>query len=56
MNKIINFIVLPIIFISSLQLGAQQVSLSEPVEVTDIEQLLELVKDSATLRLSLIHI
>ena len=50
MNKIINFIVLPIIFISSLQLGAQQVSLSEPVEVTDIEQLLELVKDSATLR------
>ena len=50
MNKIINFIVLPIILITSLQLSAQQVSLSEPVEVTDIEQLLELVKDSATLR------
>ena len=50
MNKIINFIVLPIILITSLQLTAQQVSLSEPVEVTDIEQLLELVKDSATLR------
>ena len=50
MNKIINFIVLPIILIASFQLSAQQVSLSEPVEVTDIEQLLELVKDSATLR------
>ena len=50
MNKIINFIVLPIILITSFQLTAQQVSLSEPVEVTDIEQLLELVKDSATLR------
>lgn len=50
MNKIINFIVLPIILITSFQLSAQQVSLSEPVEVTDIEQLLELVKDSATLR------
>ena len=50
MNKIINCIVLPIILITSFQLTAQQVSLSEPVEVTDIEQLLELVKDSATLR------
>ena len=50
MNKIINFIVLPIILITSFQLSAQQVSFSEPVEVTDIEQLLELVKDSATLR------
>ena len=50
MNKIINFIVLPIILITSFQLSAQQISFSEPVEVTDIEQLLELVKDSATLR------
>ena len=55
MNKIINFIVLPIILITSFQLTAQQVSLSEPVEVTDIEQLLELVKDSATLRSCLLY-
>ena len=50
MNKIINFIVLPTILIATFQLSAQEVSISEPVEVTDIEQLLELVKDSATLR------
>ena len=50
MKRIINLYLLPIILITSIQVSSQEVSLSEAVEVTDIEQLLELVKDGATLR------
>ena len=50
MKKIINSLILPIILVASFQLNAQDVSMSAPVVVTDIEQLLELVKDSSTLR------
>ena len=50
MKRIINLYLLPIILITSIQVSSQEVTLSEAVEVTDIEQLLELVKDGATLR------
>ena len=50
MKRIINLYLLPIILITSIQVSSQEVTLSEAVEVTDIEHLLELVKDGATLR------
>ena len=50
MKRIINLYLLPIILITSIQVSSQEVTLSDAVEVTDIEQLLELVKDGATLR------
>ena len=50
MKKLINLFILPLFLFSVLELKAQEVTLSEPVVVTDIEQLLELVKDSANLR------
>ena len=50
MKKLINLFILPLFLFSVLELKAQEVTLSEPVVVTDIQQLLELVKDSATLR------
>ena len=66
MKRIINLYLFPVLLVASIQVNSQEVTLSEPVVVTDIEQLLELVKDGATLRseedkkrldsLSLIHI
>jgi len=50
MKRIINLYLLPVLLITSIQVSSQEVTLSEAVEVTDIEQLLELVKDGATLR------
>ncbi len=50
MKKLINLFILPLFLFSVSGLQAQEVTVSEPVVVTDIEQLLELVKDSATLR------
>ena len=50
MKRIINLYLLPVLLVASIQVNSQEVTLSEPVVVTDIEQLLELVKDGATLR------
>ena len=50
MKRIINLYLFPVLLVASIQVNSQEVTLSEPVVVTDIEQLLELVKDGATLR------
>ena len=48
--KKINQFLLSFFIIFSFDVVSQEVAITEPVVVTDIEQLLELVKDSATLR------
>ena len=50
MKNLTKVLILPLFFVSILGVQSQEVSEAEAVEVTDIEQLLELVKDSATLR------
>ena len=50
MKNLTKVLILPLFFVSILGVQSQEVSIADAVEVTDIEQLLELVKDSATLR------
>lgn len=52
MKNLTKALILPLFLFSTLEVKSQDVSIADPVVVTDIEQLLELVKDSATLRSS----
>ena len=52
MKNLTKALILPLFLLSTLEVKSQDVSIADPVVVTDIEQLLELVKDSATLRSS----
>ena len=52
MKNLTKALILPLFLLSTLEVKSQEVSIADPVVVTDIEQLLELVKDSATLRSS----
>lgn len=52
MKNLTKALILPLFLFSTLEVQSQEVSIADPVVVTDIEQLLELVKDSATLRSS----
>ncbi|MDA9112586.1 MotA/TolQ/ExbB proton channel family protein [Gammaproteobacteria bacterium] len=52
MKNLTKALILPLFLFSTLEVKSQEVSIADPVVVTDIEQLLELVKDSATLRSS----
>ena len=52
MKNLTKALILPLFLLSTFEVKSQEVSIADPVVVTDIEQLLELVKDSATLRSS----